>query len=161
MKSLVGVYASHDDAIKALDNLKQSGFPMKFVSLIAKAEVKDNHIHLRSSNLVEKIELGIGTAAGAILGLLTGVGIFSIPGFGIFYAAGAAMGIFSGMEIGVVGSSVIALITGISDESNISALEKHLNDGKYLILIEGDDEMIKRGEKILGTLKLHLEYSTY
>jgi Mg/Co/Ni transporter MgtE len=70
MKTVVGVYESHDKAIIALQELKKTGFTADKLSLVGKADLVDNHINIKANNAVEKTEASIGVVAGAILAYL-------------------------------------------------------------------------------------------
>ena len=71
MKSIVGIYDSHDKAFAALQELKNSGYPTGLLSVIGKAELVNGHLYIKSKDAVEKAELSLGALAGAILGILT------------------------------------------------------------------------------------------
>ena len=63
MNTIVGVYESHDDAVNAVKTLEKAGYATKNISLISKAELIDDHIHVKSEHTVEKAEVGVGIAA--------------------------------------------------------------------------------------------------
>ena len=92
MKTKVAVYDSHEKAVSALKKLAESKFPMNKISLIGKSEVMDDHVHLKSLAPIKNTPAFVGIGAGALIGLLSGIGVFSIPGFGFLYRAGALIG---------------------------------------------------------------------
>ena len=49
------------NAVKALEG---AGYAHKDISLISKAELVDDHIHVKSDHTVETAEVGVGVAAG-------------------------------------------------------------------------------------------------
>src|ERR1700722_10538677 len=100
MKSVIGVYKSHENAIAALYQLQKSGYPTGALSIVGKADLAGGHVHVKANDNVEKSEISIGIIAGIALGVLTGVGIFAIPGFGFLYGAGALVGVMAGIETG-------------------------------------------------------------
>ena len=158
MKSIVGVYESHDKALAALQELKKSGYPDRQLSIMGKADLIDNHIHIKSSNTVEKAEASIGIVAGTILGILTGVGIFVIPGFGFLFGAGALVGAFAGADFGIITGGIAAILTSAGiDEANAVKYEKHLNEGKFLVFVDGDDVQLEQAHQTLHTQGLALE----
>jgi hypothetical protein len=164
MKTIVGVYESHDSAVKAVQALQTAGYPVKQVSLISKAELVNNHIHVKSSNTVETAEVSAGVAAGAVIGILTGVGIFAIPGLGFLFGAGALVGAFAGLDLGLIGGGLLAILTNIGIDKSVAAkYEKHLNEGKFLVFVQGgeDQSEVKRAHEILHTLNLQLELDTH
>jgi hypothetical protein len=108
--------------------------------------------------LIEKTEIGIGIAIGAILGLLTGAGVFLIPGIGILYGAGAVTGIMAGIETGLIGSGIAVILTELGIENAKSPkYEEYINEGKYLVLIQGNKDEVEKARETLHTLGLHLE----
>jgi hypothetical protein len=129
---------------------------------VGKADLIDNHIHIKSSNTVEKAEASIGVVAGAILGILTGVGIFVIPGFGFLYGAGALIGAFAGVDVGLIAGGMTAIFTSAGiDEVNASKYEKHLNEGKFLVFADGDEAQLEQAHQTLHTHGQALELTSY
>ena len=162
MNLLIGVYESNENAIAALYKLQQSGYPVARLSVVGKAELVGSHIHVKSNENMELLEIGIGTFAGLALGILTGGGIFAIPGFGLLYGAGALVGAFAGAETGFIGGGIVAILTkmlGI-DEANALKYEKHLNDGNFLLFASGKVKQIELAKHILHTQELSLELDT-
>jgi len=162
MKTIVGVYESHDNAVKAVQALEKAGYPVKQVSLISKAELVNNHIHVKSNHKVETAEVSAGVAAGAVIGILTGVGIFAIPGLGFLFGAGALVGAFAGLDFGLIGGGLLAIFTNMGiDQAIASKYEKHLNEGKFLVFVQGKDTEVKHAHEVLHTLNLQLELDTH
>lgn len=162
MNTIAGVYETHDDAVKAVQTLQQAGFAGKNISLISKAEMVDGHIHVKSEHTVEKAEVGVGVAAGSLIGILTGVGVFAVPGLGFLFGAGALVGAIAGIEFGLLGSGVAAILSSIGiDKLNAEKYEKHLNEGKYLVFVQGDEKEAHRAHQVLHTLDLQLELDSH
>ena len=162
MKTIVGVYESHDVAVDAVTALQNAGYPVKQVSLISKAEIINNHIHVKSHHTVERAEVGVGLVAGSVIGILTGVGIFAIPGLGFLYGAGALVGALAGFDFGLIGSGIVAVLTGLGIEERMAQkYEKQLNEGKFLVFVQGDKEEIHHAHEVLHTLDLQLELDTH
>lgn len=150
MKASVAVYNSHDDAVQALNLLTDQNFPLDKVSILGKAEVEDDKIHIRSNTPLIASPLIAGTALGTTFGLLTGIGVLAIPGLGFLFGAGAIVGLFGGFEagalIGGVGSFLLSI--GIK-EDYVVKYEEHLKNGKFLIFINGTDAEIEKAKWIL------------
>ena len=126
----VGVYESHEKAVAALQDLQKSGYPVNQLSVIGKADLVDNHIHVKTNDNVEKAEV-VGVVGGAVLGMLAGVGIFAIPGLGFLYGAGALVGAMMGAEGGIIAGGLAAIFTSLGvNEAVALKYEKHLNEGK-------------------------------
>jgi hypothetical protein len=158
MKSVVAVYETHQNAVDAVTELKNAGFETTNVSLLAKADMVDNHITVPTGDTPEKAEMSVGVVAGAILGVLTGVGILAIPGLGFLYGAGALVGAFAGFDLGIVGGGLAAILTSVGmTQVMASRYEKHLNEGKFLVVVQGTDEEMDKAQQILHTSGLHIE----
>jgi hypothetical protein len=158
MKSIVGVYASHHDALAAVGELKKAGYPDRQLSLLGKSDLVDNHLHVKASNTAEKAEASIGVVTGVVLGILTGVGVFLIPGFGFLFGAGAIIGAFAGADVGIIAGGITAILTSIGiDEANALKYEKHLNEGKFLVLADGDEAQMKQIHQVLQNQGLAIE----
>jgi len=158
MKSIIGVYQTHQNAVDAINLLKKADLPEKNISLLAKADMVDNHITVKSSDTPEKAEVSIGLVAGSVLGVLTGVGILAIPGLGFLFGAGALVGAFAGFDLGIIGGGLAAILTSLGMNEVLSArYDKHLNEGKFLVFMQGSDEDLEKAHGILNTSGLHLE----
>lgn len=154
MKSTVAIYSTHDHAVEAIKVLDQAHFPLKQVSLIGKVELTEDHLHTKSLESMKNAPVIIGAAAGSLIGLLSGIGIFAIPGFGFIYGAGAVIGILAGLDFGLVGGGFITLLAtyGIQDEHAVE-YQKHIQEGKYLLVVQGSPEEIIKAKHILDAEK--------
>ena len=139
--------------------LSQKDFPMDNVSLLGKAEVIEDHIHIKSLDTIKKAPALVGMGAGTLIGLLSGIGVFAIPGFGFLYGAGALVGIIAGLDLGLVAGGFISLLTftGIKEEEVVKC-EEHLKEGKFMVIVNGAKEEIERAKHILHTEGNHLEF---
>lgn len=159
MKSKIAIYETHEGALEAVKALNEEGFPMSNVSLIGTAEVVDDHIHVRSMDTVKNAPAVIGMGAGTVIGLLSGIGIFTIPGFGFLYGAGALIGAIAGFDLGIITGGVISFFThlGIKEDSVVKC-EEHLKEGRFMVVINGSIEDVERAEHILHAEGAHLEF---
>ncbi len=151
MKTSIAIYNSHDDAVHALNILKEMHFPLGKVSIMGKADIEDDKIHIKSNKPLIATPLIAGTAIGTTLGLLVGIGVFAVPGLGFLYGAGALVGAFGGLDAGLIagGLGSILLELGVKDEYVVK-YEEHIKSGKYLIFVNGTDEEIELGKHILN-----------
>lgn len=158
MKSTIGVYDTHDDAIAAIRELKNSGFPTKNVSLIGKADAVDDEVVLKNKNImnVATTEVGVGAVLGSTLGLLTGVGIFAIPGLGFLFGAGALVGAIAGFDLGLIGGGAVSALTiaGIN-ATDTEGYEEEFRQGKFLLIVHGSEEELNRAKDILQSHGKH------
>ena len=150
MKSTIGVYASHKKAIEAIRELKDSGYPVQQVSLIGKAKIIDDHMHISQNRWMKDGPVSIGVILGPILGVLTGAGIFSIPGLGFIFGAGAVIGAFAGFDIGLVGGGIVSLLTTLGMKRD-EALKyhEHLEEKRFLVVAQGNQEQVRKAREIL------------
>lgn len=158
MESQIAIYDTHEQAVNAVKMLNQHGFPMDNVSLLGKAEVIEDHIQIKSLDTIKKAPALVGMGAGTLIGLLSGVGVFAIPGFGFLYGAGALVGIIAGLDLGLIAGGAISLLsfTGIKEEEVVKCQE-HLKEGKFMVIVKGAKEEIEKAKRILHIEGNHLE----
>ena len=155
MKATIAVYNHHKDAVSAVQYLKEQGYSTKNLSILGKADkVQDEVIlHNKNENNMMKIagaEVGVGAALGTTLGVLTGVGLFAIPGLGFLFGAGALVGAIAGFDIGLIGGGVVSALTlGSLEGEDAKAYEKHLAEGKYLVIAQGNEDEVDRAKTML------------
>lgn len=155
MKSQVAVYDSHDKAIDAIKKLEDAHFPIKQVSIVGKAEIVDDHMRIKTMDSIENAPLAIGAIAGPVVGMLTGLGIFAIPGFGFLYGAGAIIGAMAGLEIGALGGGILSLLVLLGvDEQEVVEYEENVVQGKFLVVVQGDAHDVEKAKHILHPEKL-------
>lgn len=159
MESKIAVYDTHEKAINAVKVLNEHDFPMDRVSLLGKAEIAEDNIHVKSLDTLKETPAIVGMGAGTILGLLSGIGVLTIPGFGFLYGAGALIGAIAGLDIGIIAGGLITLLTfiGIKKDSVVKVNE-HLKTGKFIVVVKGTLSEIERAEHILHTEGTHLEF---
>ena len=162
MKATVGVYDSHEKAKQAIIELKKANFPVEKLSLIGQAEVIDDDIKVKSRESYSAMGLGIGAILGPVLGILTGVGVFAIPGLGFLYGAGAIVGAIAGLDFGIIGGGIATVLTevGIKDDY-IVKYEEHLKEGNFIVLAQGSESDVDRAKEILHTTGQHMELNVH
>ena len=159
-KRAVGTFASRGDAEKALYKLRDSGFSMDKVSLLAKnadgndkiagAEVKNEP---RGNEAQEGV--GIGATTGSVLGglggLLVGLEELLIPGIGPFLAAGTIATTLAGAGLGALSGGIIGGLTGMGiPEEDAKVYGDRIDNGYYLIIVDGYEDEIDRAGSILS-----------
>ncbi|OJW85199.1 MAG: hypothetical protein BGO69_06155 [Bacteroidetes bacterium 46-16] len=158
MKSTIGVYDSHDKAVQAVVELKEAGFPVKQLSIIGKAETEviDENMHVTPKDPIKVAGVGTGTAVGATLGILTGVGLFAIPGLGFLYGAGALVGAIAGFDFGLIGGGIASVLTtvGVKDE-NVKKYHDDLEAGKFIVVAHGSESEVDHAKGILHAHDTH------
>ncbi|XZF14863.1 hypothetical protein ACTHGU_01895 [Chitinophagaceae bacterium MMS25-I14] len=164
MKSTVGVYDTHEKAIEAIQELQKAHFPTKHVSLIGQAEMKDDHMHIKTVNpgKVAATEVGIGAVLGPVLGALVGAGVFAIPGLGFLFGAGALVGAIAGFDFGLIGGGIVSALTmlGIGTD-RAKAYDAYLQQGKFILIVQGSPDELAKAKEIIEAHGGHIEVETH
>ncbi|MBD2449563.1 histidine kinase [Nostoc sp. FACHB-152] len=168
----VGVFSNRRDAEEALHELKNSGFPMDRVSVIARNSNSDDIAGTQVSDRVgDKSDEGAKTGAitggalGGLTGLLVGLGTLAIPGIGPIMLAGATATAIAttlaGAGIGAVAGSLLGALIGLGiPEERARVYNERVERGGYLIIVDGTDDEISRAEAILQRRGIE-EYGIY
>jgi hypothetical protein len=150
MKSTVGIFDSHKEALKAVEELQNAGFPVKQLSLVGRADLIDDHMHLRSNELIREAPVSVGIILGPIIGVLSGVGILAIPGLGFLFGAGALVGAFAGFDLGLVGGGLISLLTSVGIQKEFAVkYHEHLKVNRYLVIAQGNESDVESAKNYL------------
>lgn len=158
MEQTVGVYPSHQHALKAVEALIEHGFHKENISIIGQAELIDDTLQIKSGELIQEAEVSIGVAAGSVLGVLTGIGIFAIPGLGFLYGAGALIGAIAGFDFGLIAGGVVALLTSIGiKKEHVIRIHEHLKEGRFLVIVQGQHKEVHEAREILHGHGTHIE----
>jgi len=140
MNAIIGIYDNHDLAVEAVVKLKDSGYPVSQLTIMGMAESEsvDKDLHITARNPIKVAGLEAGTLIGATLGILTGVGIFAIPGLGFLYGAGALVGAIAGVDFGIIGGGIAsALATAGVKDKNAQKYHEALAAGKFIVIAHG------------------------
>ncbi len=158
MKSTIAIYDSHKKALEAIEELQNSGYPVTKLSLVGKADLIDDHIHVRSNDILKDAPVSIGVVLGSVLGVLSGVGILSIPGLGFLFGAGALVGAFAGFDIGLVGGGIISLLTTIGIQKDFAVkYHEHLKINRFLVIAQGNEDDVQKAKQIIHSHGKHIE----
>ncbi|MCT7983944.1 DUF1269 domain-containing protein [Laspinema sp. A4] len=160
-KRAVGTFPTRSQAERALRELKDSGFPMDRVSVIAKDENRpisdDLHGDDRGNKADEGAAVGAATggAIGTIAGLLVGLGALAIPGIGPIMLAGATATALAttagGAAIGAAAGSLIGALVGLGiPEERARVYQDRVSRGDYLVIVDGSEADIARADMILN-----------
>ena len=159
----VGTFSNRRDAEQALHELKNSGFSMDRVSVIAKdADHKDDVAGTQVTEKVgNKADEGAATGAvtggavGGITGLLVGLGTLAIPGIGPIMLAGATATTLAttlaGAGIGAVAGGLIGALVGLGiPEERARVYHERVERGHYLVIVEGTETELSAAERIFN-----------
>ncbi|MFN4954799.1 MAG: signal transduction histidine kinase (STHK), LytS [Aphanizomenon sp.] len=175
-KRAVGVFSNHEEVENALNQLRDYGFDMNQVSVIAKhtedlnqryrigetrveEPIEANQISQEIRNEPTRVEDGAktgieaGGAVGGLTGLLIGLGTLAIPGIGPIMLAGAvATAIATTLVGGAIGAAVgglIGTLVGLGiPEHRARVYHDCVVDGDYLVIVDGTEAEITRAETI-------------
>ncbi len=158
----IGVFAHRQDAEAALTELRDAGFSMSQVSLIAKDGDRNNPVGGVNTQTGVGNKSGSSATAGAVTGgalgglggLLVGLGALAIPGVGPVIAGGAiATALATAATGGAIGAAAGGLTGGLVGlgipEANARAYNDRINRGDYLVIVDGTDDELRRAETIL------------
>ncbi|MBW4627075.1 MAG: histidine kinase [Brasilonema octagenarum HA4186-MV1] len=158
----IGVFSHRRDAEAALTELRDAGFPLNQVSLIAKdTDGKSNiagvNTNLETGNKADegaKAGAATGGALGGLGGLLVGLGALAIPGVGPIIAGGAAAtALATTLAGGAIGAAAGGLAGGLVGlgipENRARVYSDRVNRGDNLVMVDGTNDEIHRAEPIL------------
>lgn len=162
-KRAVGVFSSRQEAEYALNELRDSGFNMDKISVVAKDSDRGDQLAGAdvSDNVGNKADEGAKTGAvtggalGGLTGLLVGLGALAIPGIGPVMLAGATATTIattlSGGAIGAAAGGLVGALVGLGiPEEQAQIYNSRLSRGDYLVIVDGTDGEIRRVEAILS-----------
>ena len=158
----IGVFSHRQDAEAALTELRDAGFSMSQVSLIAKDGDRNNPVGGVNTQTDVGNKAGKSATAGAVTGgalgglggLLVGLGALAIPGVGPVIAGGAiATALATAATGGAIGAAAGGLTGGLVGlgipEANARAYNDRINRGDYLVIVDGTEDELRRAETIL------------
>ncbi|MHC5934390.1 histidine kinase [Nostoc sp.] len=159
----IGVFSHRRDAEAALTELRDAGFPLSTVSIIAK---DTNGQGIAGVDVDRKVATGnkaddgvkTGAATGGVLGgltgLLVGLGTLAIPGIGPVIAGGAVATALAttaaGGAIGAAAGGIVGGLVGLGiPEDRARVYGDRFQRGDYLVIIDGTEAEIHQAEAIL------------
>jgi len=150
MKSTIGIFETHRKAVEAVEELQKAGIPMTHLSMLGRADLIDDHIHMRSNETLRDTPVVIGTILGTLAGILTGVGFISIPGLGFLYHTGPLIGAFSGFDIGLVTGGLFSLLAMAWIRKDFAVkYREHLKFNRFLVIDQGEADEVEHAKMIL------------
>lgn len=159
----IGVFHSRSETEKALNALKEAGFNMDLVSVIAKNSERDASVadvDVRTEAVDNKADEGAATGAaaggavGTITGLLVGLGTLAIPGVGPILLAGAGATALAttlaGTAIGAAAGGLLGGLIGLGiPEDEARVYNDRISRGDYLVMVTGGEVSVRMAESIL------------
>jgi hypothetical protein len=164
-KRAIGVFPHRRDAEAALTELRDAGFPLSRVSLIAKNTDGDRIAGVntgvdRNVGVGNKADEGAkagaatGAALGGLGGLLVGLGALAIPGIGPVIAGGAVATALAttaaGGAIGAAAGGITGGLVGLGiPENRARVYSDRFQRGDYIVILDGTESEIHHAEGIL------------
>ncbi|MGV2826396.1 hypothetical protein [Myxosarcina sp. GI1(2024)] len=158
LKRAIGTFATRSNAETALRELRDVGFNMDKISVIARnlepkenlsgAEVKPPSQQAKGA---AKVGVATGAATGGLMGLIGGLGVLALPGVG----AAAELGIvlahtLLGSSIGAGGGGLVGALLGWGiPEKQAKYYDNSVSKGFYLVLLEGTEAEIDGARAVL------------
>lgn len=144
-QKVVGIFSTQEEAIRAIERLKSSGYNDDEISVLAKHHedvdrLKDaTHVDVDTHDAKDGAVGGAlaGGALGGIGALLVELGVIAIPGVGPFLAAGPIAATIAGaLTGGAVGGVVGALVDlGLSKEE-AEDYRQYIERGDILVMVD-------------------------
>lgn len=158
-KRAAGLYYSRDEAENAVRELKEAGYDMDRVSVIAR-DADQVAGQDTTEEVGNKADEGAATGAvtggalGGITGLLVGLGALAIPGVGPILLAGAeATAIattLAGAGIGAAAGGLIGALIGLGiPEEKAKIYSERVGRGSFLVMVTGTGVEIDRAATIM------------
>lgn len=164
--SIVAVYATHEQAERAVKELQEGGVDMKSLSIAAKDTHTDEHVvgHYTTGDRM-KYWGKMGAFWGGFWGLLFGSAMFAIPGLGQILVAGPLVAwIIAGLEGAVVVGGVSALGAGLMSvgvpKNSVIQYEAALKSDKFLLVVHGSPETVATAKGIIARTS-HISYTCH
>ncbi|MEH2207915.1 MAG: general stress protein [Nostoc sp.] len=162
-KRAIGVFSHRRDAEAAITELRDAGFSLNQVSIIAKdtnghgiagVDVDRNVGTGNKADDGAKTGAATGGVLGGLTGLLVGLGTLAIPGIGPVIAGGAVATALAttlaGGAIGAAAGSIVGALVGLGiPEDRARVYSDRFQRGDYLVILDGTEAEIHQAEAIL------------
>jgi uncharacterized membrane protein len=154
--SIVAVYPDHAAAEQAVRRLHEEGFAMADLSIIGRDfQMSEEPVGFVDTSQYAKAGAGTGAWFGGLFGLMVGAGLVLVPGVGPVVVAGPlAAALMAGLEGAIAGTALGGLAGalvgwGIPKDRALH-YERHIQGGKFLVLVRGVPGAIARARELLA-----------
>jgi hypothetical protein len=162
MKSTVAIYNSHLKALDAVRMLKNKSYPVNQVSILAQAKIVDNEKPIEMKESLKNIDVSVGVVLDSTLSVLSRARILKVPGLGFVLGAGAITAAIGHFYIGMAGVGLITILAEIGIKNDkVQTYSKHLKEGKFLVIAQGNEEEMGKAKNILCDCGEHIELCMY
>lgn len=154
--SLIAVYSDREPVERALRRLHDDGIDMRNVFIVGNGfEAEEVPAGVVTTGDVAETGAEIGAIAGGIAGLLMGTAFLVVPIVGPVFVAGPFAAALAGAAEGALAGAVVGGLTGAFVGWGVPAVhvqryERHVSDGKFLVLVKGDCEQVEHVRSVLA-----------
>lgn len=155
MKTITGLFDSHDEADRAVRSLKDAGINGEDISIVAN-NADGKYDTETGDDVAEGVGAGAGVGAvvGGTGGLLAGLGMLAIPGVGPVVAGGwllaTAIGAVTGAAVGGAAGGIIGALTDAGvDERDAHVYAEGVRRGGILVTARVEDSRADAAAAIL------------
>lgn len=158
----VGLFSTRQEAQDALARLRDTGFNMDHISVVAKSgeglrDLSGNDYDPSKSDAEQaKGGAGAGATAGAVtggaIGLIGSLGVLAIPGVGAAAEVGFLLAnTLLGSGIGAASGGLLGALIGwgVPEDRANYYNDRVYNDNAYLVMVEGTEAEIQAAESVL------------
>jgi uncharacterized membrane protein len=155
--SVVAVYNSHDQAEKAVEELRKAGIDVKKLSIVG----KDYHTEEQVTgyyNAGDRMKHWgkLGAFWGGLWGLLLGSAFFVIPGIGPVLVAGPLVAwIVAALEGAAVVGGLSAIGAGLYSigipKNSILKYDVALKEGQFLLVVHSTSDEVAKARDVIQT----------
>src|SRR5512132_1773272 len=152
-KTVVSVYDDSRKAEQALQDLLDAGYKRDDVSVVARgSEGEGGEVRERTHEESRAATgAGIGAALGGAGGLLAGLGLLAIPGFGPIIAAGPIVAALTGAGVGAAAGGLAGALIGLGiSKEEAETYAEAVRRGGYLVIANASDEDANKAADILN-----------
>ena len=152
----VAVYDTHTQAETAVKTLQRAGFEMKKISILGKDYHTEEHV-IGYFNTGERVKFfgKLGAFWGGLAGMLFGSALMFVPVVGHVIILGPlAATLFGGLQGAVLAGGTGALVGALTSigipKDSVLRYETALKADKFLVVVHGDAQDIRRAHEVLG-----------
>ena len=161
IRRAIGLFPSRSDAEAALHRLRDAGFNMDKVSVVARDAGEADQVagarvdHDRSEQAKGGAGAGAiaGTATGGLVGLFGSLGVLAIPGIGPVAEVGIVLAnTLLGSGIGAAGGGLIGALIGwgVPEDQAKYYNTRVYENNEYLVMVEGSERDLRDAEVVLN-----------
>jgi hypothetical protein len=158
MRKISALFDSHDDAERAVAALKESGFSSQDISIVTSNPDGSFDTDGGGAAAGAATGMGLGAIAG---GLLTGLGLMTIPGVGPVLASGWLASAAAGAAAGAVAGGAAGGLIGAMTEDGVSEDDAHVyaegvrRGGTYVSVHADESEQSRIDDIFAASNRVH------